>query len=407
LSLGLLVFEDAHWRGLRPLTDLVPVPALAFGASSLAERLARAAGLPLMAIAARPDTLVTCRTLPRFVSATGNAHALVVNGAAMPGPWLESLVRDDRPHLATSGSRIAGARIASAQLEAGRSQGASFEALLRGLGLPECSVETRWIEHPWHLVEHNMNAIASDLADQPAERLGELHPSAVLLEPQRIRIESGARIGPLAVLDARGGPILVRENAMIAPHTLVEGPCVIGRGSQLFGGLVGHCTIGPECRLAGEIGETIWQGYANKRHHGFVGNSVIGEWANLGAMSTTSNLKNNYGNVRVWVDGREIETGSPRVGSFIGAHAKTGIGSLLPTGCSVGTGANLFGGGRFAPKSVPSFAWWDGERMIEHRCDPFLATARVAMSRRGQPMTAEDEQALRRLFEATRSERST
>src|SRR5262249_37833580 len=150
------------------------------------------------AIVARPDTLIASRTLPRFAPATGSAHALVVNGAALPGPWLESLVRDERPRLATSHGRVAGARITSEQLATGRSRGADFDAFLHGLGLQECSVDARWIEHPWHLVEHNVEAIASDLADQPAERLGELHPSAVLLEPQRIRIESGVKIGPLA-----------------------------------------------------------------------------------------------------------------------------------------------------------------------------------------------------------------
>jgi hypothetical protein len=133
---------------------------------------------------------------------------------------------------------------------------------------------------------------------------------------------------------------------------------------------------------------------------------VIGEWSNLGALTTTSDLKNNYGPVRVWVNGREVDSGNPKVGSLIGGHVKTGIGSLLPTGASIGTGSNLFGGGRFAPKRVPAFTWWDGERSIEHQLEPFLATARIATSRRSLSLSAEEEAALRALHQATSAERA-
>jgi UDP-N-acetylglucosamine diphosphorylase/glucosamine-1-phosphate N-acetyltransferase len=204
-------------------------------------------------------------------------------------------------------------------------------------------------------------------------------------------------VDPLAVLDARGGPIAIGARAVIQSHTLVVGPCAVGEGTQLLGGVIGGSTIGPECRLAGEIEASIWQGYANKRHHGFIGHSAIGEWVNLGALTTTSDLKNNYGSVRMWVDGREVDSGNPKVGSVIGAHVKTGIGTLLPTGASIGVGANLFGGGRFAPKQVPGFAWWDGEKLAEHELEKFLATARVAMSRRGRELSAAEERWLRSL----------
>src|SRR5206468_2886065 len=102
----------------------------------------------------------------------------------------------------------------------------------------------------------------------------------------------------------------------------------------------------PGCRIAGEVEECIWQRWSNKRHHGFVGHSVIGEWVNLGALTTTSDLKNNYGPVRAWAGGAERDSGLTKLGAVIGAHVKTGIGTLLPTGASLGIGGNLFGGGR-------------------------------------------------------------
>jgi len=157
--------------------------------------------------------------------------------------------------------------------------------------------------------------------------------------------------------------------------------------------------------VAGEVEACLWQGHGNKRHHGFVGHSVFGEWVNLGALTTTSDLKNNYGPVRVWVDGLEVDTGSPKVGSFVGAHVKTGIGTLLPTGASVGTAANLFGGGRFAPKAVAPFAWWDGETLAEHDLERCVATARIAVSRRARTLSPAAEAALRALHGATAAER--
>jgi hypothetical protein len=132
---------------------------------------------------------------------------------------------------------------------------------------------------------------------------------------------------------------------------------------------------------------------------------VIGEWVNLGALTTTSDLKNNYGTVRVWVDGAEVESGVTKIGALIGAHVKTGIGSLLPTGASVGTGSHLFGGGRFAPRQVPAFGWWDGERMDEHAFEKFLETAKRAMQRRARTLGAADQTLLRATFTATAAER--
>jgi hypothetical protein len=136
-----------------------------------------------------------------------------------------------------------------------------------------------------------------------------------------------------------------------------------------------------------------------------VGHSVLGEWVNLGALTTTSDLKNNYGRVHVHVDGHLIDTGNSKVGAFVGAHVKTGIGTLLTTGASVGTAANLFGGGRFVPRSVPPFAWWDGDSMVEHEIERMVATARIASGRRGRELTPGQEAALRAVHAATAAER--
>ena len=405
---ALVLFEDGQWPLLRPLTELVPVPALAFGASNLADRWRRETALPLLAIEARPAPLAAWRGRPApegGAAVEPGAEALVVNAAALPGAWLEAVRAGSGPTLLACCGRIAAARLGIEQLRPGLGRGEGFEAFLEGLDLPRADAAMSFLTYPWHLIEGNPAALARDLASGPFEKRGEIHRLAALEAPDAIAIEEGARVDAFAVLDARGGPIRIGRHAHVRSHTIVTGPCVVGPDSTLLGGSVGGSTIGERCFIAGEVEACLWQGFANKRHHGFVGHSAIGEWVNLGALTTTSDLKNNYGRVRVWVNGREIDSGLTKVGAFLGAHVKTGIGSLLPTGASVGTGANLFGGGRFAPRFVPPFAWWNGEQLVEHRLEAFLGTARTAMARRGRPLDPADEHLLGEWFRASASER--
>jgi len=409
---ALVLFEDGHWDALRPLTDLTPVPALAFGGSYLAARWRTAATLPLLAIEARPRAMAAWRERPAAEIAAGTLRPesaedeiLVVNAAALPGPWLDAVRAPSAPALFTCCGRVAAARLPFGLVRPGLGQGERFAGFLEALELPRVDLGMSFLAYPWHLIEENDTALAQDLTAGPFEKRGEIHRLAALEAPEAIAVEAGARIEAYAVLDARGGPIRVGRGAHVRAHSVVTGPCAIGAGCELLGGSLSRSTVGPRCFIAGEVEACIWQGFGNKRHHGFVGHSVIGEWVNLGALTTTSDLKNTYGAVRVWVGGREIDSGLTKVGAFIGAHTKTGIGSLLPTGASIGTASNLFGGGRFAPRQVPPFTWWDGERSSEHRFDACLATARHAMARRERPLGPADEEALRALFEDSAAER--
>jgi len=403
----LVLFEDARWRDLRPLTDLLPVPALAFGASDLARRWIARARLPLFGIEARAGLLAAWHhaPVPDTSAIVASDHAFAVNAAALPGAWTADALAATAPALWMANGRVVAARAPLALLRPAIGRGEGFETALLAMGLPVAEVDAAFLEHPWTFVERNAGAIVEDLAQVPGAVRGEVHALACLQSPGNVVVERGAVVDAFAVLDAREGPVWVGANARIAPHTVVTGPCVVGAGTQLLGGFVSGTTFGPECRVAGEVEACVWQGYGNKRHHGFVGHSVLGEWVNLGALTTTSDLKNNYGAVRVHVDGRELDTGNPKVGSLVGAHVKTGIGTLLTTGASVGVGANLFGGGRFAPRAVASFAWWDGETTVEHRLEKFLATARITFGRRGRVFGPADEAACRVLFASTAGER--
>jgi UDP-N-acetylglucosamine diphosphorylase/glucosamine-1-phosphate N-acetyltransferase len=172
----------------------------------------------------------------------------------------------------------------------------------------------------------------------------------------------------------------------------------------LVGGRIrSGCSFGPVCRIGGEVEQSIFLGHDNKYHDGFLGHAYVGQWVNLGALTTNSDLKNNYGTVRVEVGGQEIDTGLLKVGSFIGDHVRTGIGTLLNTGISVGFCSNLFGGGMFAQKSIPPFSWGTVGKIDEYQVDQALLTAEQVQRRREVAFSPAQKRLFLELFELSRS----
>lgn len=205
----------------------------------------------------------------------------------------------------------------------------------------------------------------------------------------------GAELEPGVVLDARKGAIVFERGVQVRSGTRIEGPFWAGNGTMLVGGQLRHSSIGPHCRVHGEVSTSVFNGYANKSHDGFVGHSIIGEWANLGAGTITSNLKNTYGPIRLDIAERRIETLRTNLGSLIGDHVKTAIGTLLPTGAVLGAGANLFGSPR-APKYVAPFAW-GGDTAERMKGDEFVAMAKRILPRRDVAVDGALEASLRAL----------
>ena len=178
----------------------------------------------------------------------------------------------------------------------------------------------------------------------------------------------------------------------------------MGPETHVLGGALGNVTIGSACRVRGEISSTVLLGYVNKAHDGYLGHAYVGSWVNFGALTTNSDLKNNYGSVRVHTPEGTVDTGLIKVGCFLGDHVKTGIGTLLPTGCVVGVGSNLFGG-LMAPVHVLPFSWGSGERLEEYEIERFLDAASFAMSRRDASLDEGGRALLQQAWERTRPER--
>ncbi len=222
---------------------------------------------------------------------------------------------------------------------------------------------------------------------------------AVLHNQDNIYIGAEAKIEAFVVLDAREGPIIIGENAHIHSGAVIMGPVVIGEETQVmpYSRIREGTTAGPQCRIGGEVEASIFNGYSNKYHEGFIGHSFIGEWVNFGALTTNSDLKNNYSQIKVAMPDGPYLTGYNKVGIFVGDHSKFGIGTLVSSGSTIGVGVNFYGGGTI-PKYTPSFIWGSfSDGFTHYNIDKALETANVVMKRREKKFTKAQNKLLRRL----------
>jgi UDP-N-acetylglucosamine diphosphorylase/glucosamine-1-phosphate N-acetyltransferase len=216
--------------------------------------------------------------------------------------------------------------------------------------------------------------------DQP----GVVPAGCVVVGDPSLIVIRNALVEPHVVFDVRKGPIVLEADSLVRAGARLEGPIYLGPHSWILGGAVRHCAIGPHCRVHGEVANSVFLGYANKSHDGFVGHSVLGQWVNLGAGTITSNLKNTYGEVRLELPTGRVDTGRTNVGTLFGDHAKTAIGTLLNTGTIVGTGANVVANP--VPRYVRPFAWALHDRQS---LEGFLTVAGRVLPRRGVELTPE------------------
>ena len=201
-------------------------------------------------------------------------------------------------------------------------------------------------------------------------------------------ISPEATVHPATTFDCRNGPIIIDGRVEIGPFSSLKGPLFIGDETQVFGGIVEGCSIGPNCRVQGEVGDSIFQECVNKAHQGFIGHSYVSPFVNFGAMTSNSDLKNTYGSVRLHAPSGEVDTGLMKFGFICGPHTKFGIGSIIPTGAVIGGFSNLFAGGVFLPKYVEHFTWYNGREFSLNRFEQAIKVAKIVTGRRGRGFSA-------------------
>ncbi len=388
------LYDDAVARTFQPFALSRPCGELRAGALLVRHRWARALGLSCGGFVSAPHLAdfeefdapgaVTAEVLP--------AGALVVNARCAPS--LNVLGAVD---VVETDGRVAAVRL-SRDVEVARLADGTLplEDLVSN-GWTRTMARGHWLDAPWDLVRHLSAMLLDDLPALGADRAERPVEGAIVLGSHPVWVHPEAHVEPWVVLDAQAGPILVEAGASVAAFTRVVGPCYVAAGAQVLGGKVAASAIGEECRVHGEVSTTIFIGYANKGHDGFVGHSVLGRWVNLGASTVTSNLKNTYGPVQLWTPLGVQSTGLQFLGTLFGDHAKTAIGTRLTTGCVIGTGANVVGAG-LTPKVVAPFLWGEGDA----RYDPerFANVAARMMTRRGVTLGEGGRRHLARVFAA-------
>lgn len=260
-------------------------------------------------------------------------------------------------------------------------------------------VSGRWLDVPWELIYNLSDQLNEDITALAAsiESTGQTNIQSTVIGGGEVTCEAGAKIEPFVVFDTSGGPIMIRRGATVASFTRIVGPAYIGENSSVVGDQITVCSIGNSCKVRGEISNSIMLGHSNKGHYGFVGQSYIGRWVNLGAGTTTSNLKNTYGTVQMWGVKGMLDTGLQFLGTFFGDHVKTGIGTMLNTGTVLGAGANIFGA-KMPPKYVPPFSWGDGEPYATFEFHKFLDVAKRMMERRQVELGRNEAEHLKNCF---------
>ena len=392
-----------------PLTLSRPIWELRTGMTTLAEKLVRKVGA----------TDVAC-LVPDYMAEAYRARTTwpVNDPAALAGDDL--LVVDPRvraetfdvPPTGPSEAAVDGdgvvlyARIARAGLKDLRTDDIDTFLSAAKASLPAARAAVPIWEYIWDLMLANPEQLTKDFATAGHRGMeGTVEdPSAIRGSPNDIFIASKAHVHPMVVIDASDGPVYIDEGAEILPFTRIVGPCYIGRETVLVGAKCHEGnSIGPVCRIGGEVECSIIQGYTNKYHDGFLGHAYVGEWVNLGALTTNSDLKNDYANVSVTMNGRRpIDTGSNKVGCFIGDHTKTSIGTFFNTGAYVGAMCLIMATGKPLPKFIPSFAWLlEGVVTKGFGRKKLYETAQVAMPRRGQAWTEAEEALWDAVFEQT------
>jgi UDP-N-acetylglucosamine diphosphorylase/glucosamine-1-phosphate N-acetyltransferase len=389
--MNLIVFDDPAIRAqLLPFTFTRPVGDLRVGILTIREKWS--------ALFGQPVSFLTQDYLQEKFPLVQSPDNLSVNGAVCPDADLFNAVKQlKKGESLTKGNII---------LACAGSDPRNFTAAGKR---SEYSGVVTLIDQVWKIFQYNGAEIRSDFALITRGRKSAplTDPHTRTYSPENIFLEEGASV-QAAVLNASTGPIYLAKNTQVQEGAVVRGPFSLGEESilNMSAKVRGDSTIGPHCKVGGEISNAVIFGYSNKAHDGFLGSSVIGEWCNLGADTNTSNLKNNYDSVKLWNYGKGgfLSTGLTFCGLMMGDHSKAGINTMFNTGTVVGVSSNIFGDG-YPRNFVPSFAWGGAAGFTTFQLEKSYETAARAMARRNQTLSEADKKIMKHVFEKSAVER--
>jgi UDP-N-acetylglucosamine diphosphorylase/glucosamine-1-phosphate N-acetyltransferase len=388
-----ILFDGPFRTALLPFTYTRPVADIRFGILTIREKWELYLGSTTTTIT--EDYLVS-----KFPMVELGENTLI-NASYTPNDNLVEMIQNLKPkQVIYDGEVVVAFRATETQSEI------DFEAF-EPLFYPASTLS---VKNSWAIFQHNGAAIEADFDLITKNRTSQPIPEKVVsFNESQIFIEEGAQL-PLCVLNATNGPIYIGKDTEIMEGCMIRGPFALCENSilKMSTKIYGPTTIGPHSKVGGEINNAVFFGYSSKAHDGFLGNSVIGEWCNLGADTNTSNLKNNYAEVRLWNYESEnfTQTGLQFCGLMMGDHSKCGINTMFNTGTVVGVSSNVFGSG-FLRNFVPSFSWGGHSGFSSYLPKKAFEVAEIVMKRRGVVFTDKDAAILTEVFEQSKSYRAS
>lgn len=389
-----IILFDCHTtrENLLPFTYTRPVADIRLGITTIREKWERNFGTSSCSLT--EDYLYGS-----FAPHAGTAPALYINGAVLPDEILVQAIRA----LGALQSLVANGKLIAFKSEKQHLNYQNFEAIAKGYTTVDYLLPIQSITCSWDIFQMNGQALQEDFAAITKGRKSQplSISNTVIGPPENIFLEEGA-IVEACILNTTTGPVYIGQQSELMEGVTVRGPLALGHHSTLKMGakVYGPTTLGPHCKAGGELNNVVMFGYSNKAHDGFLGNSVIGEWCNLGADTNNSNLKNNYSEVEVfnYREGKAVNTGLQFCGLLMGDHSKCGINTMFNTGTVVGVSSNIFGAD-FPPKFIPSFSWGGAAWLRTFTFDKAMEVANRMMERRGLKMEDAEVQIMKTIFE--------
>jgi UDP-N-acetylglucosamine diphosphorylase/glucosamine-1-phosphate N-acetyltransferase len=406
------VFEDAGVLNLEPLSLTRPAFDLLLGAGTQLERLRRLFPAVEVGAVVRPALAELCRRSHSELAVNDadwlrRGQVLFVNAR-----WLPAAVPAKSFEVGEIGlveEQVAYAAVKSANLD-DTTPAHLADRLADWQRDPAARPASGFmLNYLWHFVDHNADALAQDYALwRSTKKVSTAANGLPVLGPrEQVVVDPEAKIEPHVLIDATRGPVLIDRGAWVQAFSRIEGPCYLGPETQVLAARVRGGSFGQQCRLGGEVESSIVQGWTNKYHDGFLGHSYVGEWVNFGAGSHTSDLRTDYGPIKMSVNGSQVQSGVIKIGSYLGDHTRMSINTLLNTGSVVGPFGLLLTSGALLPRVIPSFCRY-GHGRLQERTDlrEMFAAATTAMARRGQEWTPAHAELYLGLYEQTAAERS-
>lgn len=383
-----ILFDGTVRNALLPFTFTRPVADILVGILTIREKWENYLGTT--------TTTVTEEYLTEKYPMVEMEQNVMINASFLPNPVLVEMIQNLNPNEAI---------ILGEEIIAFYTTDTQEDINFDDYELIDYEGEFLRIENTWDIFSKNDAAIREDFELLTEDRTSQPIPKSVnVISPENIFIEEGAKL-EFVTLNASTGPIYIGKNAEIMEGSVIRGPfalCESGR-VKLASKVYGATTVGPHSVIGGEVNNSVLFGYSNKGHDGFLGNSVLGEWCNIGADSNNSNLKNNYEEVRLWSYETEgfAKTGLQFCGLMMGDHSKCGINTMFNTGTVIGVSTNIFGSG-FPRNFVPSFSWGGAAGFSTYLTSKAFQTAKIVMARRNVEFSDEDAKILEYVFEETK-----